>query len=189
MQAPTSYGDFLGLGERRFADTRLIVFTGVSGSGKSTAIEFLLDHHPDFVGVDYELVAMKPLSFRDTYDATLIAVDEITEWRHLVDLARLLLAGHRLIVASHLPDVAVKCLLAAWRGAYFRTDDDPTKVAAYLEQLGVQASEEAVQRFCETYGATFTDVDIILEQFGGSDFDRSLRRFERYCTLKVVPGD
>lgn len=177
------YGDFLGLAGRRFADARLVVFTGVSGSGKSTAIEFLLESHPDFAGLDYELVAERPMSFRESYDAPLIVVDEVVEWQHVAALFRLLSRGHRLVVASHLPSIALKCLLAPWRGRYFCTDDDPSKISGYLEHLGVAASDEAVGRFCATYGATFTDADIILEQFGGTDFDTALRRFERFCAI------
>lgn len=182
-QIHKTYGDFLGLADRRFSDTRLIVFTGVSGSGKSTAIEFLLEDHADFVGCDYVRVDSRPLEFRDTYATAWIVIDEIIEWHHLWDAHRLLRCGHRLIVANHLPSLALKCLFAPWRGVYLCTDDDPTKIRNYLERLGVVASDEAVERFCRTYRASFTDVDIILEHFSGTDFDTSLRRFERFCTI------
>ena len=44
----TGFDDFLQLKAASFRSTRLAVFTGVSGSGKSTAIQWLIQHHPDF---------------------------------------------------------------------------------------------------------------------------------------------
>jgi len=182
-----SYGDFLGLSDHRFADERLIVFTGMSGSGKSTAIDYLLENHRDLVGVDYERVDSKPLIFDEGYESELIVVDEILEWRSLAPVWRLLWRGHRVIAANHLPEGALKTFLAPWRGRYFCTDDDPSKIAAYLDALGVAASDHAVKRFCTRYGANFTDVDIILERFPDLDFDTALGRFERFCKLELEP--
>ena len=48
--APILFDDFLGLEDENFERTRLIVFTGISGSGKSTAMKFLCDRHPAFSG-------------------------------------------------------------------------------------------------------------------------------------------
>ena len=44
----TRYDDFLNLKTAQFRSFRLTVFTGVSNSGKSTAIQWLIDHHHDF---------------------------------------------------------------------------------------------------------------------------------------------
>ena len=49
-QSPILFDDFLGLEGEDFRQTRLIVFAGISGSGKSTALKFLCDHHPAFSG-------------------------------------------------------------------------------------------------------------------------------------------
>ena len=49
-QRPIPFDDYLGLGREAFRRTRLIVFAGISGSGKSTALKFLCDHHPEFAG-------------------------------------------------------------------------------------------------------------------------------------------
>ena len=100
------FDDYLQLFERRLADKRLIVFIGCSGAGKSSYIETLLSRHPDYGAQKIaRIVNGRPLMWNETLpqEPCLIVVDELLVWTDLWQIAKLLRAGHRLLVASHLP--------------------------------------------------------------------------------------
>lgn len=160
-----AFDDFLGLATRGFASHRVVAFVGESGSGKSTAIRFLLERHPDF------------------QRGEVLVVDEA----RLVDLLKLwqpIACGRQALVASHLPAATLRSLLPFPGVAVFRTDRDCGKIRRYLERLNVAATATAVQAYVRRFGATYTDVDLILERFPGRSFDTALGCFERLCTLQ-----
>jgi energy-coupling factor transporter ATP-binding protein EcfA2 len=155
-----SFDDFLGLGARDFSRHRLVVFVGRSGSGKSTAIRFLLGRLPGSR-----------------------VIDEIAHAGDLVGLWAPLAAGERLLVASHLSAACFLALRPFIKVAVFRTDRSADKIARYLERRGIGASARALRAFVRRYGATYTDAELIMERFPGASFDASLARFERFCSL------
>jgi hypothetical protein len=159
------FDDFLGLAGRDFSSHRVVAFVGESGSGKSTAIRFLREHHPDFV-------RRQACIFDEARAA---------------DLPRLWQAvarGRKLLVASHLPAGVLRALLPFRGVAVFETDRDCGKIRRYLERSGVPASAAAVEAYVRRFGATYTDVDLILERFPGRTFDAALACFERFCALE-----
>ena len=159
------FDDFLGLGARDFSPHRVVAFVGESGSGKSTAIRFLREQHPDF-------------KRRHT-----LVIDEVSA----ADLPRLwlpLARGATLLLASHLPAWIVRAALPCTCAAVFRTDRDRGKILRYLRAQGIAASAQAVEAYVRRFGATYTDVDLILERFPGHSFDAALARFERFCRLQ-----
>jgi len=157
------YDDFLGLLGRDFSRERLVLFCGASGSGKSSAIRFLLERHSHFGGGDVTVM------------------DEVHAG-NLHRLAARAAAGGRLLAATHLP---LGWMSALPRVAVFRTDRDRAKIARYLRARGVSASPEAVEAYVRRFGATYTDVDIILERYPAPRFDVALARFERFCSLRL----
>ncbi|HEX5612785.1 MAG TPA: hypothetical protein VFX67_09015 [Burkholderiales bacterium] len=161
----TPFDDFLGLASRDFASHRVIAFVGESGSGKSTAIRFLLERHPDF------------------QRSEALVVDEA----RLIDLLQLwqpIACGTKALVASHLAAATLRLLLPFPGVAVFRTDRDCGKIRRYLERRNVAATAAAVQAYVRRFGATYTDVDLILERFPGRSFDAALGCFEHLCTLQ-----
>ena len=166
------FDDFLGLGARDFSRHRLIAFVGESGSGKSTAIRFLLERHPDFARRGRDVVV----------------ADEVPR---VADLARLWEPARRgatLLVASHLPAAWFRALCPLLGGAVFRTDRDTGKISRYLQRRKVPASARAVEAYVRRFGATYTDVDIIVERFPAASFDASLARFLRLCRIEREGG-
>lgn len=158
------FDDFLGLAARDFSSHRVVAFVGESGSGKSTAIRFLREQHPHI------------------RDREVLVVDEA----RAADLPRLwrpLARGATLLLASHLPAWVVRAALPC-TGAVFRTDRDRGKILRYLGAQGIAASAPAVDAYVRRFGATYTDVDLILERFPGRSFDAALARFERFCRLE-----
>lgn len=176
------FDDYLGLRRRDFSRAELVVFTGRSGSGKSTAIRFLLEHHPDFRDREQLHLGAAPFTVpARRWDV--IAVDDLTAPRELGAIVRLLRSSRTLLVASHLAPALLRPLQLVARSSFFRTDADTAKVARHLARLGVTATSEAVARYVALFGATYTDVEIILERYPEPTFDRALARFSRFCRV------
>ncbi len=160
---PGDFDDFLGLAGRDFSRHRAVAFIGCSGSGKSTAIDFLVRHHADFQGRD------------------VIVVDEAASRREIRDLAPAIRNGNRILIATHLRPWVIRSALPLWSVAILRTDIDAAKIARRLERSDVAASRNAIRAYIRRYGASYTDLDVILERFPGRSFDDALALFERFC--------
>ncbi len=176
------FDDYLDLRSRDFSRARLVVFTGRSGSGKSTAIRFLLEEHPDFRGREALRLAGPPFS-RFEGRADVIVVDDLTSIRDLRAVIPLLAASRTLLVASHLSPAWFRPLHPAIRCALFRTDLDAGKIERDLARRGIAASSGAVRKYTEAFGATYTDLDIILERCPAETFDAALARFTKFCRV------
>jgi hypothetical protein len=162
------FDDFLGLAQRDFSRHRAIVFLGESGSGKSTAIEFLLRHHPH--------LAARPAA----------VMDEILHPAGIARAGALVARGATLLAASHLHAAWFLPLRLLGRTALLRTDRDHGKIERYLQRRGVDASRHALRAYVRRYGATYTDLELILERFPGMSFDAALARFAKLCRLELA---
>lgn len=181
----TAVDDHLNLLIRSLGDRRLIVFTGMSGSGKSTYIELLLAEHPDFADRDYTWIGPAPIAWPVARQSTeLVVIDEVSQVVELWHVTRLLREGHTLLVASHLPFVFVRLLALRWPLAHFRTDQSIEKLEHSLALRGILFTSERVRDFVRSFGANYTDLEIVLERSDGKDFDRALDRFERSASIR-----
>lgn len=182
-----SFDDHLALLGRTLAGLRLLVLCGVSGSGKSTALRYLLAHHPDFAGRPASAFAGPALDWRRArFETEVVMVDEVRRPQELARLRRLLARGHTLLVASHLPAPLHRLAGAGLPRLVLRTDADPGKLGRHLRQRGCRVSPGVLAEFCARYGASYTDADIVLERSPGSaDFDQAWRRFRRFARLEV----
>lgn len=179
--------DFLGLAARSFAGVRLVVFAGVSGSGKSTAIEFLRRRHPDLAGPDWVSVTRGPGGLAvPRCRGGVVAIDEIVSVGELRHVARLL-RHNRVLVATHLPLACYAPFAACVRARLFRTDRDAAKIGIVLERRGIRCSAAALRHYCRAHGANFLDVQHILERWPSDDFDRSYAAFRRLCHVRRTP--
>jgi hypothetical protein len=182
-----SFDDFLGLAGCDFSRDRLIVFHGVSGSGKSTAIEALTTTHSGFRG--RELLRLDGPPFpRQIGHSAVIVIDELIVPQDLTIVWLAIRRAGTLIVASHLHPMAFVPFRLFGPISFFATDRDEAKIARALNQRGCESSSEAVRRFVHHFGASYTDLDLILERYPGGTFDQALARFERFCTLKHTPA-
>lgn len=156
------FDDFLALGDRDFAAHDLVIFHGRSGSGKSTAIQFLQRTHPH---VSYQVV------------------DEITTFR---DLGKILWTrGGPVLIATHVHPLWVRALKPLARTVIFRTDRDSGKLHRYFNERSVKASAQAVALYVREFGATYTDAELILERYPSSSFDQSYARFRKFCRMSA----
>lgn len=154
------FDDFLALGDRDFSSHDLIIFHGRSGSGKSTAIEFLRRKNPH---VSYQVV------------------DEITTFR---DLGKLLPTRRGpVLIATHVRPIWLRLMKPFARTVIFRTDRDSAKLVRYFVERSIRASAEAVALYVREFGATYTDAEVILERYPSASFDQSYARFRKFCRL------
>jgi hypothetical protein len=152
----TFFDDFLNLAQFDAGRYRLIVFHGRSGSGKSTAIEFL----------------------RRRMTTPVVVVDEITTLRDFFRAQRSLRNGGTVLVASHISPLWFR-LIRPTSIAIFRTDRETAKIARYLERRGVQVSQRVVSAYARSFRATYTDADLIMERWPSTSFDESFARFQK----------
>jgi hypothetical protein len=96
----------------------------------------------------------------------------------------LLRRGNTVAMASHLPLACLWPLCAVWRTRLFATDRDAGKIVRYLRTKEVRFTEPVVQHYCRAYGASYLDVEHILERFPAGDFDRAFHLFQRFCRLQ-----
>lgn len=162
----SDFDDFLGLGSADFSRERLILFYGCSGSGKSTAIQFLIENHRDFSGQTS-------------------VVDEVLRFRDLLRVIPLLQRSGRSVVATHLNPMWFRLFFPFARIRIYRTDRDRAKTQRYLQRQGISASPQAIEAFVRRYGSTYTDADLILERFPSRNFDQALCRFEKFCRIEL----
>jgi len=161
------FDDALALADRDFRGVDVLVLCGESGSGKSSAIRFLMHRHAHF---------------RD--DPCLRVIEELRSWRDLRHLFVAWWRGQRLLVASHLPVAAHRCLGVLMRTRVIALDRHPQKISRWLDARGIGYSEAAVTCFCAKFGANYSDAELILQHAGAIDFDQALGRFLRQCRLE-----
>jgi hypothetical protein len=159
--------DALGLGERDFANTRVLVLCGESGSGKSSAIRFLMLNHRHY---------------RD--DTCVQVIEELRSWRDLGVFLRALMHRDRLLVASHLPVWLHRGLGVLARTRIIALDCHPQKISHWLTAHDIGFSDAAVAEFCRRFGANYTDARLVLQHADATSFDQALGRFLRQCRLQ-----
>lgn len=171
MTAPAPFDDYLGLARRSFAGCDAVSFHGRSGSGKSSAIAWLLEHHPDFRGEGAREAAV---------------LDDLLGPHQVPTILRRLRHGRRVLAACHFHPRWLLPLRLRWRVASFDLDRIPAKVERRLDDLGIPYTGDAVAVFCRRFGANYTDLEIVLEYARGPSFDAALDRFLRECRVERV---
>ena len=159
------FDDFLGLRSADLSRNRLILFYGRSGSGKSTAIRFLVDRN-------------SPGSF--------VVIDEVLRLRDLLQVVPILRRARKALVATHVHPIVFRILFPMTRIKAYQTDRDRAKTARYLNERGISASAEAIEAYVRRYGSTYTDADLILERFPSRNFDQAFCRFEKFCRIRIT---
>jgi len=164
------FDDAMGLLSRDLRQRRLVVFCGASGSGKSSAIEFLLEQHPHCAAAGQWCV-----------------IEELRHYRDLRSVWRALRHGQRLLIASHLPHRLHRCLALLVSTELIELDWQPHKIVRWLQARGIHHSSAAVNRFCQIFGANYHDAQLILNHYPAANFDQALGQFLRYGRLQYQP--
>lgn len=175
------FDDYLGLGSLDLDRYRLLVFQGDSGSGKSTALEYLSRRYEAERSVTIVKTGFARLG--ETPTGSFVVYDELIVPKQLKDIAALLKRANTVAVASHLHPARFLPFRLRYPAKFWWTDRDSGKILRYLKRKGVETSEEAVLEYCKIFGATYTDVDIILECNPTRSFDAALRHFMKFRSI------
>ena len=184
-----SFDDYHCLADADLQSVRLVICQGISGSGKTTAIEYLCQEHPhlrDRCPWVFRLVEARCLV--PPLRNELIVLDDLRFLRQLLPLRRLLRAGNTVLVASHLPATCFLPLRLFWPSRVFIMDRDEGKIERYLTRQRVAFSPRSVRKYCQLFGANYLDVDVILERRSGASFDEALSHFLKFCRLDLTPN-
>ena len=184
---PDDFDDFLQLENASFTDVRLVLFYGCSGSGKSSILHFLAGRHADFQ--DRPQFHLRWESFPEQVPeihAHLVFLDEVRRRRELRLVRQLLQNGNTIIAATHVAPAWFWPLRRFGKLRAYTIDRDTEKIARYLHRLGVAYTDATVRVYCRRYGATFTDVDCILEAWPSASFDQSYYQFHRHGDITTA---
>ncbi len=186
--------DFAGLLDRTSGRDRWLALGGPSGSGKSTLTRWLLAAHPGWQGPSF-VVAHLPGSPVDLTPAEqlteprVVLIDEIVTVPELVRAARLLRAGHRLLLCTHLPGPCFAPLRLLARGRFVSTTvAGPAKIERALRRRGLRFSERGVRTYLRRFGAVYPEIEMVLERCPSDDFDVAMRRFDKYHRIQTSPA-
>ena len=166
---------------------RLLIFTGVSGSGKTTYMQKLLREHPDYQQVPRTEITGYPLAWPNRPGTQLVVIDELVTVRDFIEIIRLMCRGYDVIAASHLSRFYHFLLQSFWKAHIVYTDRDPATIYNYLAGQGITCSEPMVRDFCAVFGASYVDARIVLEHHPDCSFDRAWSRFRRTSVITRVP--
>lgn len=155
--------------ELNYDESKWVVFCGLSGSGKSTSIQWLEDRYPN---------------------TNFLVIDEIRTFRELL---RLVLFSSRMeeqkvLIASHVPAILhrlIRPLLL--KQVIVKTDSDQGQIEKWLTDREIHFSPETVKRFKRCYGINYLDLGLVMKEFPGFNFDDSWHRFEKQCKVKRTP--
>ena len=168
---------------------QLLIFAGVSGSGKSTSIQSVVGEHPAFKYQDRTVITGSPIQWNKELPPTrLVLLDELVCLTDLYQVVRLLMAGHQVIAASHLPSMAHFLLAVLFKARITYVDEDPVTIARYLANQGIACSDRAVAEFHALYRASFIDLKLVLEQNYSNDFDKAWARFNKAMQIIKTPA-
>lgn len=170
MSSPIPFDDALGLMQQDFSRARMVILRGESGSGKSSAIRFLMNQHPQFRN-----------------DERLRIIEELrvaSDLRHVISALR---GGGPLLVASHLSAHWHRLLNLLAPSCIIELDQHPEKITRWLTAQNIPFSTGAVQAFCSRFGANYTDAQLVLAHTETDHFDIALGRFLKHCRLERHP--
>ena len=179
------FDDFLGLINENFEDQRLLIFHGISGSGKSANLNYLAHHHPSFKGkkINWIWTHHKRFHTQSISNCSLVVVDEIISPVQLPAVRRLLQTNEKVAVASHLHPLWFKLFCPTSRTRSFRTDSSTEKISAYLRRRKISHSPLAIKIFEENYGSNYVDLQCILENAQGNSFDHALGLSQKFMKI------
>ncbi|MEO0603068.1 MAG: hypothetical protein AAF211_16635, partial [Myxococcota bacterium] len=97
--------------------------------------------------------------------------------------------GHRVLVCSHLPSVCHAPLRFVAPGRFVSMAvAAEAKIARALEERGLRFTPRAIRAYLLRFGPVYPEIDIVLERCPSDDFDRALRRFDKFHRVTRGPA-
>lgn len=185
-QFPT-FDDFLGLAENNFNSANLLIFYGISGSGKSSYLHFLAHHHAAFKGQSTHWIWTRHRRFNpcEIQGRDLVVVDEIVSPLQIPNVRSLVRTNQKVAVASHLHPLWFKLFCPLILQQSFKTDSSTKKLSTHLDKLGVPHSQSSLEAFSRKYGSNFVDLHCVLESAPKQSLDCALKFNEKFNKISV----
>jgi hypothetical protein len=180
------FDDFLGLGRQSFEQTDLLIFHGVSGSGKSSNLKFLAYHHPFFRDktVHWIWTKHKRFNIQSVQSYKLVVVDEIVSPIQLPAVYSLLKTNQTVAIASHISPMWFKLFFRHNRTISYQTDASTKKLSNYLKTRGIPHSTKVLRQFANQYGSNYVDLQCMLEAYPCENFDDAFRYNQKFNNIK-----
>jgi hypothetical protein len=180
------FDDFLGLGRQSFEQTDLLIFHGVSGSGKSSNLNFLAYHHPFFRDktVHWIWTKHKRFNIQSVQSYKLVVVDEIVSPIQLPAVYSLLKTNQTVAIASHISPMWFKLFFRHKRNISYQTDASTKKLSNYLKTRGIPHSTKVLRQFANQYGSNYVDLQCMLEAYPCENFDDAFRYNQKFNNIK-----
>jgi hypothetical protein len=180
------FDDFLGLGRQSFEQTDLLIFHGVSGSGKSSNLKFLAYHHPFFrdMSVHWIWTKHKRFNIQSVQSYKLVVVDEIVSPIQLPAVYSLLKTNQTVAIASHISPMWFKLFFRHNRTISYQTDASTKKLSNYLKTRGIPHSTKVLRQFANQYGSNYVDLQCMLEAYPCENFDDAFRYNQKFNNIK-----
>ena len=186
MITPPPFNDFLGLKKINFGNARLLIFHGISGSGKTSNLNYIAHYHSTFKSgsVKWIWTLHKRFKAQSIQNHDLVVVDEIVSPFQLPAITKLLRSNKKVAVATHLNPIWFKALSPLTPTLSFRTDTSTEKICRYLDEKDISYSPESIISFCESYGSNYVDLQCLLENNPGHNFDDALNFNRKFNKIK-----
>jgi len=164
------FDNFLNIQNGDLDHIQLVIFTGVSGSGKSTYMKHIAQHHN----------SQKDILF----------MDDITRIRDLFKITPQLVRGQRIVMGSHLPICVLRFLRMFGTQKIYRTDLCAGKLKRFLSAQNIRFSNNVLHRYIKNYRSNYTDMRLMMEHTQETkNFDKAFHRFQSYCQIQHFKND
>lgn len=189
MEMRHGFDDFLGLRAMDFSTARLVAFAGVSGSGKSSCMDFLTRIHADYAGADvFHINPGRAGGMQLPGPHRLLCADDVLTMAEFAAVLGFLRRGGRAVITTHLPRSVLQAARLFGPAHILRTDRDTAKLSRWLDARGIGHTRAVLADYAARYRASYTDMKLILEHTGETaDFDRAYRGFHKFCRIDPCP--
>ena len=181
------FDDFLGLKNEKFQGVEMIIFSGTSGSGKSSYLSYLEQSHPYFQDIQKRWIwtMHRPIKFSLINQNELLLIDEIISPRQLLSFKHARGKGISLAIASHINPIWYHILFPLSKKRFFQTDKGVEKLRRWLKQKNVPYSNQSLHLFQKKYGSNYVDLNCLLERSSKKNLDYALNMHSKMDSIKV----
>ncbi len=115
----------------------------------------------------------------------LFLIDEITSPFQLTSLFRINKSDAQWVVASHINRLWFRLLLPQEKIKFYHTDHSSKKLETWMHRWGVSYSKESLLAFQKKYGASYVDLQCILERSPIKDLHYALTMHLQMDSIKI----
>ena len=161
------FDDYLNLLDYNFSKYKYIVFVWNSWSGKSSYIKELVKKN-------------------SSLDKNIVIIDEIFDLIDFLKLFKLFLGKKQFIIASHISIKYFYLFKFLWSIKYINTDNHYKKICNYLQCNNYKFSKKTVNDYIKIFSSTYTDIDIITENYKWNNFDEVFYNFIKFNKIRLT---